>query len=212
MQKTTDKTIRLLLADDHLVVRMGLSSILEFESNLKVIAMAENGQQAVDLHRQHLPDIVMMDLRMPDMDGIEALKKIRAEFPNAKVIMLTTYNAEEDIRRAMEAGASGYLLKHLSGEELVASVQKVYAGKQCMPQEVVKRTEGTTGATILSPRQLEVLELLAKGLSNKEIAAALGVTEDGAKAHLKSIFGKLGVRGRTEAIVAAIQRGIIQVD
>lgn len=212
MQKTPEKTIRLLLADDHFVVRMGLSAVLEFYANLKVIAMAENGWQAVAMHRESRPDIVLMDLRMPGMDGIEALKAIKAEFPEARVIMLTTYNAEADVRRAFDAGASGYLLKNVGGEELVASIQKVHAGEKCVPAEMVKTTEGAAGATVLSSRQLEVLELLAKGLSNKEIATALGITEDGAKAHLKSIFGKLGVRGRTEAIVAGIQRGVIRVD
>jgi len=204
--------IRLLLADDHLVVRMGLAAVLKFDPRFTIVAEAADGHAAVAAHREHQPDITLMDVRMPKLDGIEAARRIRAESPAARLLMLTTYDAEEDIRRALDAGASGYLLKDSSQDDLTTALLAVYRGEQWLPANIARRLREHTQEAPLSPRQIEVLELLAKGLSNKEIAGVLGFTTDGTKAHLRTIFAKLGVADRTEAVVHAIQRGLIRVE
>jgi len=204
--------IRLLLADDHLVVRMGLAAVLKFDPRFTIVAEAADGNAAVAAHREHQPDITLMDVRMPKLDGIEAARRIRAESPAARLLMLTTYDAEEDIRRALDAGASGYLLKDSSQDDLTTALLAVYRGEQWLPANIARRLREHTQEAPLSPRQIEVLELLAKGLSNKEIAGVLGFTTDGTKAHLRTIFAKLGVADRTEAVVHAIQRGLIRVE
>ena len=204
--------IRLLLVDDHLVVRAGLAAVLKFDTRFQVIAEAGDGAAAVDAHRHHQPDITLLDVRMPVMDGIEAARRIRAESPAARLLMLTTSETEEDIRRALEAGASGYVLKNSSADELTAALLAVHRGERWLPAGLARRLREHTQEAPLSARQLEVLELLAKGLSNKEIAAVLGFTTDGTKAHLRAIFAKLAVADRTEAVVIAIQRGLVRVD
>jgi DNA-binding NarL/FixJ family response regulator len=202
--------IRLLLVDDHPVVLAGLAAVLEFEPRLRVVAQGTDGGQAVALFREHRPDVALLDVRMPGLDGPGAAGRIRAEFPDARLLMLSTSEADADVRRALDAGARGYLLKTACPEELVDAVLTVHAGGRWVPAALV-RPAGAPAAAALSPRQAEVLELLAKGLSNKEIAAVLGFSEDGAKAHLKAIYAKLGVRDRTEAVVAAIQRGLVRL-
>ena len=204
--------IRLLLVDDHLVVRAGLAAVLKFDARFQVIAEASDGVAAVEAHRKHQPDITLLDVRMPVMDGIEAARRIRAESPAARLLMLTTYDAEEDIRLALDAGASGYLLKNSNQDDLIAALHTVHRGERWLPAGLARRLSKHTQETPLSPRQVEVLELLAKGLSNKEIAAVLGFTIDGTKAHLRAIFSKLGVADRTEAVVTAIQRGWLRMD
>lgn len=204
--------ISILVADDHLVVRMGLLAVLQFDKRVKVVATAGDGRQAVERFQQHRPDVVLMDIRMPGLDGIEATRQIRAETPTAHVLMLTTYDTDEEVRRAFEAGASGYLLKTTEQAELVEAIQAVYRGEQWVPAPLTKRINESTVNSTLSHRQMEVLELLAKGLSNKEIACVLGFTADGTKAHLKAVFTKLGVSDRLEAVVTAIQRGLIRVE
>ena len=204
--------IRLLLADDHLVVRMGLAAVLKFDPRFRVVAEAADGHAAVAAHREHRPDITLLDVRMPKLDGIEAARRIRGESPAARLLMLTTYDAEEDIRRALEAGASGYLLKDSSQDDLITALLAIQRGEQWLPANLTRRLREHTQEAPLSPRQLEVLELLAKGLSNKEIAGVLGFTTDGTKAHLRGIFAKLGVADRTEAVVNAIQRGLVRVE
>ncbi len=204
--------IRLLIVDDHLVVRAGLAAVLKFDNRFQVTAEAGNGSEAVEVHRQLLPDITLLDVRMPVMDGIEAARHIRANAPAARILMLTTYDTEEDIRRAIDAGASGYLLKNSSQDDLVAALLTVHRGERWLPAGLARRLREHTQEVPLSARQLEVLELLAKGLSNKEIATVLGFTIDGTKAHLRAIFAKLGVADRTEAVVTAIQRGWLRVD
>ena len=204
--------IRLLLADDHLVVRAGLAAVLKFEARFQVVAEASDGVAAVEAHRQHRPDITLLDVRMPVLDGIEAARRIRSESPDARLLMLTTYDAEEDIRRALHAGASGYLLKNSSQDDLIAALLTVHRGERWLPAGLASRLCEHTKETPLSARQIEVLELLAKGLSNKEIASVLGFTIDGTKAHLRTIFTKLAVADRTEAVVTAIQRGWLRMD
>ena len=204
--------IRLLLADDHLVVRMGLAAVLKFDPRFRVVAEAADGHAAVAAHREHRPDITLLDVRMPKLDGIEAARRIRSESPAARLLMLTTYDAEEDIRRALEAGASGYLLKDSSQDDLITALLAVHGGASWLPAGLARRLREHTQEAPLSPRQIEVLELLAKGLSNKEIAGVLGFTTDGTKAHLRTIFAKLGVADRTEAVVNAIQRGLVRVE
>lgn len=204
--------IRLLLVDDHLVVRAGLAAVLKFDTRFQVIAEAGDGAAAVEAHRKHQPDITLLDVRMPVLDGIEAARRIRAESPAARLLMLTTYDAEEDIRRALDAGASGYLLKNSSQDDLVNALLAVQRGERWLPADLARRLNEHTQETALSARQLEVLELLAKGLSNKEIATVLGFTTDGTKSHLRAIFAKLAVADRTEAVVTAIQRGLVRVE
>ena len=204
--------LRLLLADDHPVVRAGLAAVLKFDPRFTVVAEAADGHAAIAAHREHQPDITLMDVRMPNLDGIEAARRIRAESPAARILMLSTYHAEEDIRRALDAGASGYLLKDSSPDDLITALLAVHRGEQWLPANIARRLREHTRETPLSPRQIEVLELLAKGLSNKEIANVLGFTTDGTKAHLRAIFAKLGVADRTEAVVNAIQRGLIRVE
>ena len=204
--------LRLLLADDHLVVRAGLAAVLKFDPRFLVVAEAADGQAAITAHHEHQPDITLMDVRMPTLDGIEAVRRIRAQSPGARILMLTTYDAEEDIRRAMDAGASGYLLKDSSQDDFITALLAVHRGEKWLPANIARRLREHTRDTPLSPRQIEVLELLAKGLSNKEIANVLGFTTDGTKAHLRAIFARLGVADRTEAVVHAIQRGLIRVE
>jgi len=204
--------LRLLLADDHPVVRAGLAAVLKFDPRFTVVAEAADGHAAIAAHREHRPDITLMDVRMPHLDGIEAARRIRVQSPGARILMLTTYNAEEDIRRAMDAGASGYLLKDSSQDDLITALLAVHRGEKWLPANIARRLREHTQEAPLSPRQFEVLELLSKGLSNKEIASVLGFTTDGTKAHLRTIFAKLGVADRTEAVVHAIQRGLIRVE
>jgi len=192
-------------------VRLGLAAVLQFDAGIRVVAMAEGGQGAVSLYRKHRPDVVLMDLRMPDLDGVEATRRIRFEFPEARILMLTTYDADEDVRRALDAGASGYLRKTAGQEELVAALRAVHRGERWLPAGLAARLPEIQERPSLSARQLEVLELLGKGFSNKEIAGLLGFSEDGAKAHLKAIFAKLGVQDRTGAVVVAVQRGLIRM-
>lgn len=206
------KPTRILLVDDHYVVRMGLRAIIEMEPGLALVGEAENGSIAVELFRRHQPDVVLMDLRMPGMDGIKATCLIRAEFPQARVIMLTTYDGHEDIHRALSAGAQGYVLKNAPGEDLVRAIQTVCAGQRYLPLVVQRRLKERPPCSDLSQRELEVMQLVVKGLSNKELADQLNITEHTAKSHLKNILGKLNVRDRTEAATLALQQGIVRLD
>lgn len=204
--------IRLLIADDHAMVRAGLIAVLQFDHRFEVVAEADDGFAAVEAHRSHRPDISMLDVRMPRMDGLEATRRIRAEFPYSRLLMLTTSDAEEDIRRALDAGAAGYILKTASPSDLTAALLAIHNREQWLPADLARRVREHREEPKLSARQLEVLELLAKGLSNKEIANVLGFTPDGTKAHLRAIYCKLGVADRTEAVVIAIQRGWLRVE
>lgn len=203
--------IRLLIVDDHSMVRMGLVTILGVEKDLKIVAEAEDAEQAVVKFRQHQPDVTLMDSRMPGGSGVEALQRIRQEFPDARVIMLTTFDLEEMVFSALEAGAAGYLLKSVERAELVAAIRRVHAGERCFPEAIERRMADQGSHKRLSPRELETLELVRRGLSNRDIGTALGVTENTAKAHVKAILLKLGVADRAEAVAAGFERGLLQV-
>jgi len=201
-----------MLVDDHHIVRAGLAALLNRQEDIKVVAEAEDGAAAVTLYRTVKPDVVLMDARMPGMSGAEATAAIREKFPAARIIMLTTYDGAEDIHRALEAGARGYLLKKMRGPEVLRAIREVFAGQRFIPQAVGSRMAERVPGSQLTRREIEVLRLLAKGLSNKEIAVKLDFTEHAAKSHLKNILGKLGVEDRTKAVVTALQRGIVELE
>jgi DNA-binding NarL/FixJ family response regulator len=203
--------IRILLVDDHSMVRMGLATILGVEKDLKVVGEAEDAEQAVAAFREHRPDVTLMDARMPGASGVEALQKIRAEFPEARVIMLTTFDLEEMVFAALEAGASGYLLKSVQRAELIDAIRQVHAGERCFPEAMQRRLADQGSHKRLSPREMQTLDLVRKGLSNRDIGVALGVTENTAKAHVKAILLKLGVADRAEAVAAGFERGLLQI-
>jgi DNA-binding NarL/FixJ family response regulator len=204
--------IRVLVADDHPVVRTGLSAVIIEQGDLELVAEAENGERAVALFREHRPDVVLMDLRMPVMDGVEAIRTITAEFPAARILALTTYEGDADIRRALEAGARGYLLKDMLLTEVISAVRAVRRGERVIPAAVATRLAEFPERSELSDRELEVLQLVARGLSNKEAARAIGRTDETVKIHLKNIFAKLDVADRTEAVTVALTRGLIHLD
>jgi two-component system NarL family response regulator len=206
------KKIHVVLADDHAVVLMGLTTVLSLEPDIVIDGTAEHGDEAVDLFRQYRPDVILLDMRMPGTDGVAAARKIRLEFPGARIIFLTSYDTEEEVYQALQTGAAGFLLKRSKRQELVTAVRTVAAGGQWIPAEIASRIRDREGNAELSARQCEVLELVAKGLSNKDIANMLGFSESGAKQHLRQIFTKLGVVDRAEAVAAAIQRGIIRME
>jgi two-component system, NarL family, response regulator len=204
--------IRVLVADDHPVVRAGLSAVITEQSDLEVVAEAENGARAVALFREQRPDVALMDLRMPLMDGVEAIRAITTEFPDARILALTTYEGDADIRRALEAGAWGYLLKDMLLTEVLTAVRDVQRGEQIIPVAVAARLAEFPERSDLTDREAEVLRLVARGLSNKEVARAIGRTEETVKIHLKNVFAKLAVADRTEAVTVALTRGLIHLD
>jgi DNA-binding NarL/FixJ family response regulator len=201
-----------LVADDHPVVRTGLAAVLTQEPDLLLVAQAENGERAVALYREHRPDVVLMDLRMPVMDGVEAIRTITMEFPGARILALTTYEGDADIRRALDAGARGYLLKDMLLTDVIAAIRAVRRGERVIPVPVAVRLAEFPERSSLTERELEVLELVAKGLSNKEAADAIGRTDETVKIHLKNIFAKLNVADRTEAVTVALARGLIHLE
>lgn len=203
--------IRILIADDHFIVRMGLTALVNMEPDMEVIGEAANGAQAVDIFGKLNPDLVLMDLRMPVKDGIEATAEIRNKFPTARILMLTTYDGDEDIHKALQAGAQGYVLKNSTAEALIPALRAVAAGQQWIPKDIASRLVSRKSFEELTPRELQVLHQLAKGLANKEIADTLNISEHTVKDHLKNILGKLRVADRTEAVTTAIQRGIIHL-
>jgi DNA-binding NarL/FixJ family response regulator len=206
------KKIHIVLADDHAVVLMGLTTVLSLEPDIVIDATADNGEEAVELFRRHRPHLILMDLRMPGTDGVTAAREIRREFPAARILFLTSYDTEEDVYQALLAGASGFLLKQSKRHELVAAVRAVASGASWVPSEIARRAKDREGSPELSVRQREVIELVAKGLSNKDIANLLGFSESGTKQHLRQIYAKLGVTDRAEAVAAAMQRGIIRIE
>jgi two-component system NarL family response regulator len=204
--------IRLLIADDHLVVRMGLRSMIDTQPDMVVVAEAANGREAIELFRQHKPDVTLMDLRMPVVGGVEATVAIREEFPDARVIVLTTYDGDENIYRALRAGAMAYLLKDIPRDEFLNDVRAVHDGQYCIPPAVAARLAQRMPYSELSSRELEVLQLVVQGMSNKEIAAALTISESTVKNHVNGILGKLRVNDRTQAATVALRRGIVILD
>ena len=204
--------IRLLVVDDHFFVRMGLTGSLNAEPDLRVVAEADNGALGIKLFREHRPDVVLMDGRLPGLSGVETVTALRREFPDARVLMLSIDEGEEDVYRALQAGAAGYLPKATQLQELLKAIRAIHAGERFLPPALAARlAERGPGAT-LTARELEVLELVSKGLSNREIAAALGCSETTAKWHLKNIMAKLDVTDRTEATRVAVERGILHVE
>ncbi len=206
-----DGKISILVADDHFIVRMGLIALVNTEPDLAIVAEAADGNQAVEQFVKHKPDLVLMDLRMPVKDGIEATMEICRQDPNARVLMLTTFEGDTDIHKALQAGAQGYVLKNATGQELIPAIQAVAAGQRWIPKEIAKRLASRKLFEELTPREVQVLQLLAKGLANKQMGDVLDISEHTVKDHLKSVFGKLQVVDRTEAVTAAIQRGIIHL-
>src|SRR5262252_270954 len=205
------KPIRLLIADDHSVVREGLVSLVKRKSDIVIVAEASNGREAVDLWKQHFPDVTLVDLRMPELDGIGAIKEIREVDSKAQIVVLTTYDGDEDIYRAIKAGAKAYLLKDTARDALVDTVRRVHSGETYLPPHLAAKLAERLSGDALSPREVEVLQRMAVGKSNKEIGAELFISEGTVKTHLKSIFSKLDVVSRTEAVATATRRGLIQL-
>ncbi len=202
----------ILCVDDHPLVRKGIAAILANEKDMKLIAEAGSGAEAVEAFRQFRPDVTLMDLRMPGMDGIEATKEIRKIDPDAKIIALTSYDGDQEIYRALEAGVRGYILKESVHTEIVRAIRVVQSGKRLMPPEVAERLSEHFPQVALTPREIEVLQHVAKGLGNKEIGVRLGTAAGTVKMHLQNILSKLGASDRTHAVTLAIRRGIIHID
>src|SRR5262245_19476013 len=202
--------IRILVAEDHLVARIGVTTIVNMQEDMVVVAEAANGAQAVELYRQHLPDVALVDMRMAVMSGVEAATAIRAEFPKARMIALTTYGGDEDIRRALNAGVAAYLTKDVLHDELLKAIRAVHAGEKYLPATVAALASEENNPE-LSAREIQVLELIVQGLANKQIAYTLSIAEHTVKNHVKSILSKLEVQDRMQAATAAIQRGIVHL-
>jgi two-component system, NarL family, response regulator len=198
----------ILIVDDHPIMRLGVAAIINAQHDMKVCAQAGSGEEAVEMFKKHRPDITLMDLRLPQMSGLEALRIIRRIDPHAKSIVLTTYEGDEDIHQALEAGALGYIIKGMSHETLVDALRKVRSGLRFLPPPIVRSLADRTPNSDLSPREREVLSLMAHGKSNKEIASELGITEATVKCHVGVILLRLGVTDRTQAVIAALQRGL----
>ncbi|WP_415910879.1 response regulator [Oleiharenicola sp. Vm1] len=203
--------IRILVADDHFIVRMGLVALINTEPGLRVVGEADDGDKAVALFEQLRPELVLMDVRMPVKSGPDALRQIRQRAPDARVLMLSAFDGDEEIHNALQAGARGYVLKSATDKELIPAIHAVAAGRRWIPQDVASRLKSRQLYEQVTPREIEVLNALAAGLANKEIADRLGISEYTTKDHLKSILAKLRVADRTQAVTAALQRGIIRL-
>ena len=202
----------MLLVDDHALLRTGVANIINQEHDLQVVAEAANGVEAIEAYRRHQPDVTLLDLRMPVMEGVEAVRRIREFDPKARVIILTTYDTDEEITRALRAGAKAYVLKDISADDLITCIHDVLAGKTYLaPAAAAKLAEGVTRVQ-LTPRELATLQLMADGKANKEIASALGISDRTVKTHLGHLFEKLGVTSRTEAIGVATRRGLVRLE
>ena len=204
--------IGVMVVEDHILIRMGLMAISEVEPDIAVVAHAEDGKEAVEAFRKHRPDVVLMDMRLPGMDGAATITKLREDFGDVRAIVLSTYGAEEDIYRAIQAGASGYLLKDMPITTLVEAIRAVHSGQQYFPPEISSRLATRIKKSMLSDRELGVLQMMATGKSNKEIGGALGIVEGTVKIHVANIFSKLNVIDRTQAVTTAIKRGIIHIE
>ena len=209
---TENVPIRILVADDYLVVRKGLVTVINSQPDMVVVAEAMNGRQAVEMFQQHAPDILLIDLRMPLMTGLEAVKTIRRQSADARIIVLTMYDGDEDIYRAFQAGARAYLLKDMVGEQMLTAIREVYAGRRHIPPEIGARLAERMPMAELTSREVEVLTLIVKGLTNSEIAGVLKISKGTVKIHVNNIYGKLGVNDRTQATTTALQRGIVHLD
>lgn len=208
----SEQKIRILVVDDHHIVRQGLVALLSTVSDIEVVAEAGDGAEAQEMHRKLQPDITIMDLRLPRMSGVEAIIAIRAESPKARFIVLTTFDGDEDIYRALQAGAKGYLLKGMRAEELTDAIRTVHAGKSRIPTVVAERLAERVSGTELTTREHEVLRLIVDGHSNKEIGNLLHISEATVKTHINNLLSKLGVSDRTQAATTALQRGLVHLD
>lgn len=209
---TNSKPIRILVVDDHFMVRMGLSASLNVEPDMEVVAEAANGEDALQAYRKHRPSLVLMDLRLPGMSGTDCAVAMMREFPDASILMLSTHSGEEEVYRAMQAGARGYVVKTIIREELLRAVREVHQGRQYVDPLVASQLAERRSHRSLSSREVEVLRLVAKGLGNKEIANALKIAEVTVKLHVSHVLEKLSVKDRTQAATVALQRGIISLE
>jgi two-component system NarL family response regulator len=208
----TKESIRVLVVEDHHVVRQGLVALLNVVDGLEVVGEAADGVDAITQFRKHQPDVTLMDLRLPRMGGVDVIQRLRMETPGARFIVLTTYDGDEDIYRALQAGARAYLLKGMTSEELITTIRAVHAGKSHIPPAIAEKLAERMGTEELTPREFDVLEQIVMGKSNKEIATELEISEATVKTHINSLLGKLGVTDRTQAATAAIQRGIVPLE
>lgn len=208
----TVRRIRVMLAEDHAVVREGLAALLAVQPDMEVVAQATNGREAVERFLEFTPDVLLVDLRMPELGGVEVIATIRAAVPQARILVLTTYGGDEDVYRALEAGAQGYLLKDADTKDLLQGIHALHEGRRFVPAAVAQRlVERTMAGPALTQRELDVLRQVASGKTNKEIARALFITEGTVKTHVNNIYHKLGVRDRTEAVMTGIRRGILHL-
>jgi DNA-binding NarL/FixJ family response regulator len=203
--------IRLICVDDHPLLRQGIAAVINNEPEMSLVAEATSGGEAIQKYREHRPDVTLMDLRLPDMSGIDSLIAIRTEFPDACIVMLTTFEGDVEIQRSLEAGARGYLLKNMPPSELVEAIRQVHAGKKRIPAELALQLANHLGDEPLTQREIEVLRAIADGNRNRDIAEQLFISEETVKAHIKHIMGKLRANDRTQAVSIAIQRGIIHL-
>ena len=207
----SENQIRVMVVDDQAVVRQGIVMLINTVADMTVVAEATNGQEAIEQYGAHQPDVTLMDLRMPVVGGVEAISRIRREFPNARIIVLTTFDGDEDIYRSLQAGAQGYLLKDMFFDELEEAVRKVHAGSRRIPTAVAEKLAERMSGSDLTARELEVLEQIVRGKSNKEIGQLLNISEATVKSHINNILSKLGVNDRTQAATTALQRGIVHL-
>ena len=207
----TGARTRVMLADDHAIVRGGVSQVLSDQTDIEIVAEAADGESAIAMYRRERPDVALIDLRMPVLDGVQVVEQIGREFPDAVLVVLTTFDTESEISDAIKGGAKGYLLKDAPREMLIETIRKVHAGETCVPAELVAKLVAGVSSEGLTDRELEVLKLVARGLSNKDVAIHLGISETTVKTHLRSVFAKLRVLSRTEAIAAASRRGLVQL-
>ena len=203
--------IQVLCVDDHPLLREGIAALIGYQSDLNLVSQASNGREAVEQFRKHKPDVTLMDLQMPELSGIDATSAIRAEFPDARIIVLTTHSGDVQISRALKAGARGYLLKDLLRKELLDAIRAVHAGQKRLSPEIAAQVAEYAGDEALTPREIDVLRLVAGGNANKEIGARLALTEETVKSHMRNILTKLGARDRTHAVAIGLKRGIIEL-
>jgi DNA-binding NarL/FixJ family response regulator len=210
-KQMSDQPIRVLSVDDHPLVRQGIGAMISSQQDMLLVAEAANGSQAIQGYREHQPDVMLMDLRLPDMSGIDAMIAIRTEFPEARIVMLTTFEGDVEVQRALAAGARGYVLKSMPPKELLDVIRLVHAGKKRVPAELAARLAEHLGDEILTSREIDVLRHIAGGNRNRDIAERLFISEETVKVHIKHIMEKLGANDRTQAVAIAVRRGIIQL-
>ena len=207
----SEQKLRVMSVDDHPLLREGIAAIINNESDMTMVAQASGGREAIQCYRETRPDVTLMDLRLPDISGIDAMIAIRSEFPDAQIVMLTTFEGDVEIQRALAAGARGYILKNMPPKELVAAIRRVRAGKKMIPAEVAAQLAEHVSEDALTEREIDVLRHVAGGNRNRDIASLLFIAEDTVKVHMKHIMEKLGATDRTEAVTIAVRRGIIQL-